>query len=169
MERLSELPAVFKKDGVVTAGNSSTLNDGAAAVVIMNANRAEQLGLKPKLRWCARGVAGVDPAVMGTGPVPAVRKVLSKLLLPLDEIDLVELNEAFASQALYCIRELGLDTEITNVNGSGISLGHPIGATGAIMTVKLMAELEAREQRFGMVAMCVGGGQGVATIFERMN
>ena len=167
MERLSELPAVFKKDGVVTAGNSSTLNDGAAAVVIMNANRAEQLGLKPKLRWCARGVAGVDPAVMGTGPVPAVRKVLSKLGLSIDGIDLIELNEAFASQTLYCIRELGLDIEITNVNGSGISLGHPVGATGAIMTVKLMAELEAREQEYGMVTMCVGGGQGVATIFQR--
>jgi len=168
LERLAELTAVFKKGGVVTAGNSSTLNDGAAAVVIMSAERAAKLELTPKLRWHTRGVAGVDPAIMGTGPVPAVRKALNKAGMAIEDIDLVELNEAFASQALYCMRELGLDMDKTNVNGSGISLGHPLGATGAVMTVKLMEEMALRDQELGLVTMCVGGGQGVATIFERV-
>ena len=167
LERLAGLRPVFKKDGVVTAGNSSTLNDGAAAVVMMSAEKAAELELTPKLRWHARGVAGVDPAIMGTGPVPAVRKALDKAGMAVEDIDQVELNEAFASQALYCMRELGLDMDKTNVNGSGISLGHPVGATGAIMTVKLMEEMALRDQELGLVTMCVGGGQGVATIFER--
>jgi acetyl-CoA C-acetyltransferase len=168
LEALAKLKPAFKDNGSVTAGNSSGINDGAAAVVIMSEERARELGLTPRLRWVARAVAGVDPAIMGTGPVPAVRKVLSKAGLQLQDIDLIELNEAFASQAAYCIRELGLDPEKTNVNGSGISLGHPIGATGAILTVKAMEELERSQGRYAIVTMCVGGGQGVASIFERI-
>jgi acetyl-CoA C-acetyltransferase len=169
LERLAQLASVFKKDGTVTAGNASSINDGAAAVVIMSAEKAAELGLKPKLRWHTRGVAGVEPAIMGIGPVPAVRKALDKAGMTIGDIDLIELNEAFAAQAVYCVRELGLDMDKTNVNGSGISLGHPVGATGAIMTVKLMEEIALRDQHMGLVTMCVGGGQGVATIFERLN
>ena len=169
LEKLATLPPAFKEGGTVTAGNSSGINDGAAAVVIMSEERAKALGLTPRLAWVSRAVVGVDPALMGTGPVPAVRKVLGKTGIALDDIDLIELNEAFAAQALYCIRELGLDMEKTNVNGSGISMGHPVGATGAIMTVKLMEELRLRDQELGLVTMCVGGGQGVATIFQRLN
>lgn len=168
IERLASLRPVFKKDGSVTAGNASSINDGAAAVVLMSAARAKELGIQPKLKWHTRGIAGVEPAIMGTGPVPAVRKALGKAGMELGDIDLVELNEAFASQAIYCMRELGMDPESTNVNGSGISLGHPVGATGAIMTVKLMEELATRDNQLGVVTMCVGGGQGVATIFERV-
>jgi len=169
LERLAQLAPVFKKDGSVTAGNASSINDGAAAVVMMSADKALELGLTPQLKWHTRGVAGVDPAIMGIGPVPAVRKALDKAGMSIGDIDLIELNEAFASQALYCIRELGLDIDKTNVNGSGISLGHPIGATGAVLTVKLMEELARRDLELGVVTMCVGGGQGVATIFERVN
>ncbi len=169
LERLSSLRPVFQQGGSVTAGNASSINDGAAAVVIMSEEKARQLGVTPKLRWHARGVAGVDPAIMGIGPVPAVRKALGKAGMEIDDIDLIELNEAFASQALYCIRELGLDLDKTNVNGSGISLGHPVGATGAVMTVKLLEEIQMRDQSIGLVTMCVGGGQGVATIFERVS
>jgi len=169
VEGLAKLPTVFKQDGTVTAGNSAGINDAAAAVVVMSAERAEAEGIKPLLRWVARGVSGVDPAIMGTGPVPSTRKVLEKAGMSLGDIDQIELNEAFAAQALYVIRELGMDVEKTNVNGSGISLGHPVGATGAIMTVKLMNEMAHRDQQFGLVTMCVGGGQGVSTIFERLN
>ncbi len=168
LERLSTLRPVFKRDGTVTAGNASSINDGAAAVVLMSERKAAELGLTPKMRWRARGVAGVDPAIMGIGPVPAVRKALGKASMEVEDIDLVELNEAFAAQALYCMRELDLDMDKTNVNGSGISLGHPVGATGAVMTVKLLEEIELRDQNLGLVTMCVGGGQGVATIFERI-
>ncbi|MCH7802143.1 MAG: thiolase family protein, partial [Chloroflexi bacterium] len=168
LERLGQLRPVFKKDGTVTAGNASSINDAAAAVVMMSAAKAAELGIQGKLKWHTRGVAGVEPAIMGTGPVPAVRKALDKAGMEMDDIDLIELNEAFASQALYCIRELGMDMDKTNVNGSGISLGHPVGATGAIMTVKLMEEIELRDETLGLVTMCVGGGQGVATIFERI-
>jgi acetyl-CoA C-acetyltransferase len=167
LERLARLAPVFKEGGTVTAGNASAINDGAAAVVLMSSEKAAELGIKPRLKWHTRAVAGVDPAIMGTGPVPAVRKALKKAGMTIEDLDLIELNEAFAAQALYCIRELGLDMDRTNVNGSGISLGHPIGATGAIMTVKLMEELALRDQELGLVTMCVGGGQGVATIFER--
>ncbi len=167
LERLAQLSPVFKKDGTVTAGNASSINDAAAVVVIMSAEKAAELGIQPRLRWHTRGVSGVEPAIMGIGPVPAIRKVLGKAGMTMDDIGLIELNEAFASQALYCIRELGLDVEKTNVNGSGISLGHPVGATGAIMTVKLMDEMESRGDELGIVTMCVGGGQGVATIFQR--
>ena len=168
VERLAQLSPVFKKDGTVTAGNASSINDGAAAVVIMSADKADELGIKPRMRWHTRGIAGVEPAIMGIGPVPAVRKALGKAGMSLDDIGLIELNEAFASQALYCMRELDMNLEKTNVNGSGISLGHPVGATGAIMTVKLMEEMELRGDELGLVTMCVGGGQGVATIFQRV-
>ncbi|MDP6823281.1 MAG: acetyl-CoA C-acetyltransferase [Dehalococcoidia bacterium] len=169
VESLSGLRPVFKKDGSVTAGNSSGINDAAAAVVVMSAERAAAEGITPRLKWVGRGVSGVDPSVMGIGPVPSTRKVLEKTGMALEDIDQIELNEAFAAQAVYVIRELGLDPEKTNVNGSGISLGHPIGATGAIMTVKLMEEMTRRDQQFGLATMCVGGGQGVSTIFERLN
>ena len=168
LERLAGLRPVFKDDGSVTAGNASTINDGAAAVVIMSADKAAELGLQPRLRWHTRGIAGVEPAIMGTGPVPAVRKALGKAGMNIGDIDLIERNEAFASQDLYCNRELDMDMDKTNVNGSGISLGHPVGATGAIMTVKLMEEMALRDDHLGLVTMCVGGGQGVATIFERI-
>ena len=168
LERLASLRPVFKDGGSVTAGNASSINDGAAAVVIMSAAKASELGIQARLRWHTRGVAGVEPAIMGTGPVPAVRKALGKAGMAMGDIDLIELNEAFASQALYCIRELDMDMDKTNVNGSGISLGHPVGATGAIMTVKLMEEMDLRDNHLGLVTMCVGGGQGVATIFERV-
>jgi acetyl-CoA C-acetyltransferase len=169
LERLSTLRPVFKEDGSVTAGNSSGINDGAAAVVLMSEEKAKELGLTPRAEWKARAVAGVDPALMGTGPVPAVRKLLDKTGMELSDIDLIELNEAFAAQALYCIRELDMDMDKTNVNGSGISIGHPVGATGAIMTVKLMDELERTGGEMGLVTMCVGGGQGVASVFQRVN
>ena len=169
LERLAGLRTVFQKDGTVTAGNASGINDGAAAVVMMSEEKAKELGLKPRLAWHSRAVVGVEPAIMGMGPIPAVRKLLSKTGLSLDDIDLIELNEAFAAQAIHCIRELGLDQEITNVNGSGISIGHPVGATGAIMTVKIMEELERQDKEMGLVTMCVGGGQGCATIFQRLN
>ncbi len=166
LERLAGLPPAFKDGGTVTAGNSSSINDGAAAVVMMSAEKASELGLEPRLKWRSRGVAGVDPAFYGTGPVPAVRKALDKAEMKLDDVGLVELNEAFAVQAIHNIRELGLDLERTNVNGSGIGLGHPIGATGAIMTVRLMDEMARRGDQVGLVTMCVAGGMGVATIFE---
>ena len=169
LEKLAALPSVFQDGGTVTAGNASTINDGAAAVLVMSEEKATSLGLTPRLVWVARAVAGVDPAMMGVGPVPAVRKVLDKTGMTIGDVDLVELNEAFAAQALYCVRELGLDMEKTNVNGGGISLGHPIGATGTIMTVKLMEELEHRDQEVGLATMCVGGGQGGATIFRRFS
>ena len=168
LQRLAQLPPAFKEGGTVTAGNSSGINDAAAAVVVMSQERASDLGLTPRLRWHARGAAGVDPAFYGIGPVPAVRKALARAQMTLEDIDLVELNEAFAVQALYCIQELGLDMDVTNVNGSGISLGHPMGATGAVLTVKLMEEMALRDNEVGLVTMCVGGGQGVATIFQRV-
>ena len=169
LESLSSLRPVFKKDGTVTAGNASSINDGSAMVVLMSAEKARTLDINPRMKWLTRGAAGVEPAIMGTGPVPAVNKAIKKSGMSLSDIDVVELNEAFASQALYCIRELGLDLDKTNVNGSGISLGHPVGATGAIMTVKIMEEMEQSDSQLGLVTMCVGGGQGIATIFERMN
>ena len=168
LEKLAKLPPVFKKGGAVTAGNASTINDGAAAVVIMAEEKASEMGLDARLRWHARGIAGVDPAFFGIGPVPAVRNALEKASMDLDDIDLIELNEAFAAQAVHNIRELELDPEKTNVNGGGISLGHPVGATGAVLTVKLMEEMARRDDEFGLVTMCVGGGMGVATIFERV-
>ncbi|MEK9659808.1 MAG: thiolase family protein [Chloroflexota bacterium] len=169
LDGLAKLRPVFKEGGSVTAGNSAGINDAAAAVVVMSRERAEALGLKPRLKWVARGVSGVDPAIMGTGPVPSTRKLLAKTSVGLKDIDVIELNEAFASQALYVIRELDFDLDKTNPNGSGISLGHPVGATGAIMVVKLMEELERTDGQFGLATLCVGGGQGVSTLFERVN
>lgn len=169
LDGLSKLRPVFKDGGTVTAGNSAGINDAAAAVVVMPRERAEAEGLTPRLRWVGRGVSGVDPSIMGIGPVPSTRKVLEKTGMAIGDLDLIELNEAFAAQALYVMRELEMDPDRTNVNGSGISLGHPVGATGAIMTVKLMEELSRTDGQFGLVTMCVGGGQGVSTIFERLN
>ncbi len=169
LEALAKLKPAFKEGGTITAGNSSGINDAAAAVVVMSEERARAEGITPRLRWVGRSVTGVDPAYMGIGPVPATRMVMEKTGMSLEDMDLIELNEAFAAQALYVIRELGLDMEKTNVNGSGISLGHPVGATGAILTVKMMEELALRDGHFGLVTLCVGGGQGIAAVFERLN
>ena len=167
-EALAKLRPAFKEGGVVTAGNASGINDGAAAVVVTSRRKAEELGLRPRLRLVARAEAGVEPSIMGSGPIPAVRKVLRKAGLGLDQMDVVELNEAFASVAAACSQELGLDIERTNPNGGAIALGHPVGATGAILTVKLMYELERQKARYGLVTLCIGGGQGIATVFERV-
>ena len=169
MESMAKLRPAFKKDGMVTAGNASGINDGAAAVVVMSKSKADELGIKPRLRIVARAEAGVEPAVMGMGPIPAVRKVMDKAGMEVDQMDVIELNEAFASVAVACSKVLGLDLEKTNPNGGAIALGHPVGATGAILTVKLMYELERSEGRFGLVSLCIGGGQGIATIFERVD
>lgn len=168
MESLSKLRPAFKEGGMVTAGNASGINDGAAAVVVMSASKANELGLKPRLRMVARAEAGVDPSIMGSGPIPAVQNVLRKANMDIDQMDVIELNEAFASVAAACSAVLGLDEEKTNPNGGAIALGHPIGASGAILTVKLMYELERRNARYGLVSLCIGGGQGIATIFERV-
>jgi acetyl-CoA C-acetyltransferase len=168
MEALGKLRPAFKEGGMVTAGNASGINDGAAAVVMMTAARARELGVKPRLKLVARAEAGVEPSIMGQGPIPAVQKVLRKAGLTLDQIDLIELNEAFASVAAACSTVLGLDPEKVNVNGGAIALGHPVGATGAILTVKLMHELERRNAKYGIVTLCIGGGQGIASIFERV-
>ncbi|MEX0749498.1 MAG: thiolase family protein [Dehalococcoidia bacterium] len=168
MEALGKLKPAFKEGGMVTAGNASGINDGAAAVVLMSASKARELGVKPRLKLVARAESGVEPSIMGAGPIPAVQKVLEKAGLTLDQIDLIELNEAFASVAAACSTVLGLDPEKTNVNGGAIALGHPVGATGAILTVKIMHEMERRNSRYGLVSLCIGGGQGIASIFERV-
>jgi acetyl-CoA acyltransferase len=167
-EALAKLKPVFKQGGSVTAGNSSQRSDGAAAVVVMERGRAERLGLRPLGRFVGYAVGGVAPDVMGIGPTVAIPKVLELTGLRLSDIDLIELNEAFASQALAVIRELGLEIEKINVNGGAIALGHPMGATGTKLTVQLLAELARRKGRYGMVTMCVGGGQGAAGIFENL-
>ena len=166
LEKLEKLRPAFKKDGTVTAGNASGINDCGAAVVLMKAEEAEKRGQKPIVRIVEAAAAGVDPAYMGIGPVPAVRKLLKMTGLTLADIGLFELNEAFASQTLACIRELGLDINKVNVNGSGISMGHPIGATGCIITIKLMNEMVRRNERYGIATLCIGGGQGLAVLFE---
>ncbi len=168
LEALAKLRPAFKEGGMVTAGNASGINDGAAAVVVTSASRAKELGVKPRLRIVARAESGVEPSIMGQGPIPAVQKALAKAKMTIDQIDLIELNEAFASVAAACSTVLRLDPEKTNVNGGAIALGHPVGATGAILTVKLMYEMERRNAQFGLVSLCIGGGQGIATIFERM-
>jgi acetyl-CoA acyltransferase len=168
VEALAKLQPVFKQGGTITAGNSSQRSDGAAAVVVMERERAERLGLRPLARFVGYAVGGVEPDVMGIGPTVAVPKVLELTGLRLDDLDLVELNEAFASQSLAVIRELGLDLERLNVNGGAIALGHPMGATGTKLTIQLLAELARRQARYGMVTMCVGGGQGAAGIFENL-
>jgi acetyl-CoA C-acetyltransferase len=169
VEALAKMRAAFRDGGMVTAGNASGINDGAAAVVVMGASKAKDLGLRPRLRMVARAEAGVDPAIMGEGPIPAVRKALEKARMTIDQMDVIELNEAFASVACACAAELSLPSDKTNPNGGAIALGHPVGATGAILVVKLMHELERTGGRYGLVSLCIGGGQGIATIFERLN
>ena len=168
LDALAQLRPVFHAMGSVTAGNSSPINDGAAAAVLVSARRAEALGLRPLARFVGFAVAGVAPELMGIGPIAAIPKVLAQTGLSLADIDLIELNEAFASQSLACIRKLGLDPEKVNVNGGAIALGHPLGCTGAKLTASLIAELHRRGARYGMVSMCIGGGMGAAGIFERM-
>jgi acetyl-CoA acyltransferase len=168
MEALFKLPPAFAAGGSVTAGNSSQRSDGAAAVVVMERRRAEQLGLEPLARFVGFAVGGVPPELMGIGPIVSIPKVLALTSLSLEDIDLVELNEAFAAQALAVIREVGLDPERVNVNGGAIALGHPLGATGAKLTVQLLHEMERRRARYGMVTMCIGGGMGASGIFENL-
>jgi len=165
---LAGLKPVFKQGGSVTAGNSSPLSDGAAGVIIMSREKAEELGLKPLARFVGFAVAGVRPEIMGVGPINAVPKVLEKTGLTLDHIDLIELNEAFAAQSLAVMRELELDPAKVNVNGGAIALGHPLGCTGAKLTVQLINEMKRRNSKFGMVTMCIGGGMGAAGIFENL-
>jgi acetyl-CoA C-acetyltransferase len=169
LEKMSKLPPVFKKNGTVTAGNASGISDAAAAVLVMNEQEAKQHNFKPLARILSFASGAVDPAYMGVGPVPAVRKALKIAGLTLDEIELVELNEAFASQAIACMRELGLTADRTNIYGSGISLGHPIGCTGARVVVTLLHAMKRRNARYGLATMCIGGGQGMAMVFERTN
>jgi acetyl-CoA acyltransferase len=168
LEALAKLRPAFHVKGVVTAGNSSQTSDGAAAVTVMSRARAEELGLKPLARFVSFAVGGVPPEIMGMGPVVAVPKALKRAGLTLADIDLIELNEAFAGQALAVIRELGLDESKVNVNGGAVALGHPLGASGAKLTVQLLGEMRRRGSRYGLVTMCVGGGQGAATIFENL-
>lgn len=168
LEKLAKLPAVFKDGGTVTPGNASGRNDGAAAMVVMAEDEAEKRGLKPRLRLLTQAVAGVDPAYMGIGPVPATRKALKRAGLTIEDIDLIELNEAFAAQSIPVIRELDINVDKLNPNGGAIALGHPIGATGAILMTKLMYEMERRGSRYGLVTLCIGGGQGISTIVENL-
>ena len=163
-----KLRAVFRKDGTVTAGNASGLNDAAAAVVLMDRATAERKGLQPLARLVAYGHAGVDPKIMGIGPVPAVRSAMARAGLTVDQMDVIESNEAFAAQACAVARDLGFDPARTNPNGGAIALGHPIGATGCILTIKALYELRRTGGRYALVTMCIGGGQGIAGIFERL-
>ena len=168
METLGSLPTAFEPDGVCTAGNSSPMSDGADAVVLMDRETAEKKGLEPLAVFRGFAVTGCDPSIMGIGPVEAIRKVLRKTGLTLEEMDLIELNEAFATQSIACIRELGLDMDKVNVNGGALALGHPLAGTGAILTAKLLYELKRRRARYGLVAFCMAGGQGGAAVFERI-
>ncbi|MDQ4077877.1 MAG: acetyl-CoA C-acyltransferase [Chloroflexota bacterium] len=168
MEALSKLKPVFRNGGTVTAGNASQTSDGAAAVVVMSREKAEELGLEPILAFRSFAVGGVDPDIMGIGPVKAIPKALELAGLTLEDIDLIELNEAFAAQSLAVIRELELDEEKVNVNGGAIALGHPLGCTGAKLTVQLMHEMQRRNARYGLVTICVGGGMGAAGVFENL-
>lgn len=167
MEKLAKLPPAFRAGGTVTAGNSSGINDGAAALLVMSAEKAEELGLKPMVRVVSMAVAGVHPDIMGMGPVPATRRALERAGLTMDDIDLIELNEAFAVQALAVMDELGMDPAITNVNGGAVALGHPVGCSGARILVTLVHEMGRRGSRYGLATMCIGVGQGIATIVER--
>jgi acetyl-CoA C-acetyltransferase/3-oxo-5,6-didehydrosuberyl-CoA/3-oxoadipyl-CoA thiolase len=169
LEILAGLQASFKKGGTVTAGNSSPLSDGAAALLVTTPQKAEQLKLKPLARIVASAAAGVHPNYMGIGPIPASQKALKRAGLTIDQIDLVELNEAFASQVLACARELGIDLNKLNVNGGAIALGHPLGCSGARILTTLIHEMKKRGSRYGLATMCIGVGQGIATIVERMN
>ena len=168
LESMAKLRPVFKKDGSVTAGNSSSMNDAASAVVLMDRAVAEDRGLSPMARLVGYSYAGVEPKYMGIGPVPAVKSLLEQTGLTVDDLDVIELNEAFAAQAIAVMRDLDLPPDKTNPNGSGISIGHPISATGSILTVKALYELERTSGRYALVTMCIGGGQGIAAIFERL-
>lgn len=167
LEKMASLRPLFRAGGSVTAGNACPMNDGAAATVIMSREKAKELGLKPLAVFRSFGVGGVDPDIMGIGPVVAVPKALKYAGLSLDQIDVIELNEAFASQSLYVVRTLGIDMNRLNVNGGSIAIGHPLGCTGAYLTTKLLYEMQRRNARYGMVTMCTGGGMGAAGIFER--
>lgn len=167
IEGMAKLRPAFKKDGTVTAGNASGINDGAAALVIMSKEKAEELGVKPLATIVSYASAGVDPSLMGTGPIPASRKALEKANLTIKDMDLVEANEAFAAQSLAVVKELGLDTEKTNVNGGAIALGHPIGASGARILVTLLYEMAKRDASQGLATLCIGGGQGIAVVVKR--
>jgi acetyl-CoA C-acetyltransferase len=169
MDAMAKLRPAFKGDGNVTAGNAAGVNDGAAAVVLMERGFAESNGHTPMARLVSYGFAGVDPSIMGVGPIGAIRQALDRADLKVDDMDTIELNEAFAAQAIAVMRDLSLPEDRTNPNGSGISLGHPIGATGAVLTVKALHELERIDGRYGLVTMCIGGGQGIAAIFERLS
>jgi acetyl-CoA C-acetyltransferase len=168
-EALAKLSPAFREGGSVTAGNASGIKDGAAAVMLMSAAKARERGATARLRLVSRAEAGVRPEIMGSGPIPAVEKALAKAGLTVDDLDVVELNEAFGAVAAACSLALGLDPENVNPNGGAIALGHPVGASGAILVIKLMSELERRHGRYGMVTLCIGGGQGIATIFERVS
>jgi acetyl-CoA acetyltransferase family protein len=167
LEKLAALKPAFRQGGTVTAGNSSGLNDGAAALVIASEEKAKELGIEPLGVFVGSAVAGVDPRVMGVGPIPAVQKLLARAGVDVGALDLVELNEAFASQSLAVVRELGLDSEKVNVNGGAIALGHPLGMSGARLVVSLLHELRRRGGRYGLATLCVGVGQGQAALFER--
>jgi 3-oxoadipyl-CoA thiolase len=169
LEKLAALPASFKKGGSVTAGNSSPLSDGAAALLVTTPQKAEQLKLKPLARIVASAAAGVHPNYMGIGPIPATQKALKRAGLTIDQIDLVEMNEAFAAQILACVRELGIPLDKLNVNGGAIALGHPLGCSGARVMTTLVHEMQKRGSRYGLATMCIGVGQGIATIVERIN
>ena len=168
LEGMAKLRAAFKKEGSVTAGNASGINDGAAAVVLMEKEAAQKAGLKPMARLVSYGLAGVDPKIMGIGPVPAVKRALDKAGLTVDDMDVIESNEAFAVQALAVSCDLKFDSKKTNPNGGAVGLGHPIGATGAVLTVKALYELQRTGGRYALVTMCIGGGQGIAAIYERL-
>lgn len=166
--KLSTLKSAFKENGTVTAGNSSGINDGASALLVMDQQRAEALGMKPMVRIVSTAVAGVDPSYMGLGPIPAVQKALKQANLTVRDLDLIEINEAFASQSIACIRELKLDREKVNVNGGAIALGHPLGCSGARVMTTLVHEMQKQDVRYGLATMCIGVGQGIATIVERI-
>jgi len=166
LEKMAKLPTIFKKDGTVTAANSSGINDAAAAVVVMSAGKAKELGLKPLVRIKGYATGGVDPAYMGLGPIPATRKLFKKLNITMKDIDLVELNEAFSVQALACMRELGIDGDKCNLLGGGVSLGHPIGCTGARITYTLAMQMKKKGLKRGLASLCIGGGQGMSMILE---
>lgn len=168
LEGLAKLRPAVKEGGTVTAGNASQLSDGAAAVIVMSAEKAKKLGLKPLVRFVSYAVGGVEPDIMGIGPVVAIPKVLEKAGMKLEDIELIELNEAFASQSLAVIKELGINQEITNVNGGAIALGHPLGCTGTKLTTQLVYEMGRRKSKYGMVTMCIGGGMGAAAVFENL-
>jgi acetyl-CoA C-acetyltransferase len=168
LEKLASLKPAFAKDGSVTAGNSSGINDGAAAMLMANENAVKKLGLKPIAKIISMAVAGVDPAIMGIGPVPATKKALQRANLKVEQLDLVELNEAFASQSIACVRDLNLDINKVNVNGGAIAIGHPLGCSGVRISTTLLHELKRRNSRYGLATMCVGVGQGASVIYEKV-